>query len=205
MKKGVKVLEEIWKDIVIEKNGKIYDYTGLYQISNLGRVKTLNYKRTKEHKVLKAKITRSGYEEVQLSKNKEHTMFFVHRLVATMFIPNNNNYPQVNHIDENKLNNTVSNLEWCSAIQNANHGTRNRRTTEKKKGVSINVGENNSRSRKVICLETGEVFPTVKSASEWCQGDVGGNCRGKQKYAGSHPVTKEKLHWKFYDGVENEE
>lgn len=104
-----------WKDII--------GYENLYQVSNTGVVRSLfRYK-----KELKPNISGSGYASVQLFKNKIGKRMLIHRIVATAFIENPNNFPQVNHIDENKLNNCVNNLEWCSAKTNMNHGTRLKR------------------------------------------------------------------------------
>lgn len=106
---------EIWKDIK--------GYEGKYQVSNLGNVKSLNYNRTKKEHLLGLYSCR-GYLQVVLSKNCICKKFLVHRLVAEAFIENPDNLPQVNHIDENKLNNRVDNLEWCGAKYNTNFGTR---------------------------------------------------------------------------------
>lgn len=110
---------EVWKDI----DG----YEGLYQVSNLGRVRSLDrydlYKRFHRGVVLIPKQERPDrYLTVSLWKNGKHSLRYVHRLVASEFIENNNNLPEVNHIDENKTNNTVSNLEWCDRAYNANYG-----------------------------------------------------------------------------------
>lgn len=106
-------LQEIWKDI----NG----FEGLYQISNLGRIKALSKKSgflvRKEH-ILNPTIKENGYEQIDLQKNNEKTKKYIHRLVAEAFIPNLNNYPCINHIDYNKRNNNVSNLGWCTYSQN---------------------------------------------------------------------------------------
>ena len=103
-----------------------------YEVSNLGNVRSLNYRKTNKEKVLKPILCR-GYEQVCLCKNKIKKMYKVHRLVAQAFIPNPNNLPQVNHKDENKANNMVwvnddgsidydkSNLEWCNHSQNIRH------------------------------------------------------------------------------------
>ena len=113
------IMQEIWKDI---KN-----YEGLYQVSNFGKVKSLPRKgtQTNTEKILKVSYTYNGYERVSLHKNNKDKRYLVHRLVAETFIPNPNNYPQVNHKDENKINNNVSNLEWCTPSYNINYGKRN--------------------------------------------------------------------------------
>lgn len=100
--------KEIWKDVV--------GYEGLYQVSNLGYVKRKN-------RILKHTY-REHYKAVILCKNGKTKTFQVHRLVALAFIPNTNNLPQINHIDGNKLNNKVSNLEWVTPSENRKHGIR---------------------------------------------------------------------------------
>lgn len=134
---------EIWKDIE--------GYEGLYQVSNEGRVRSIdriviqkNFKGNFVEAHYKGKIlghffNKMGYKRVALNKNNKNKKFSIHRLVAKAFIPNPHNFPQVNHIDENKLNNTVfvnddgsidikkSNLEWCTAPYNTNYGSRNER------------------------------------------------------------------------------
>lgn len=102
---------EIWKDIK--------DYEGLYQISDQGRVLGL-----KSKKILRPKISNSGYYEVSLSKNGATTTKIVHRLVALAFIPNPKELETVNHKDENKLNNHKENLEWMSSSENNAYGSR---------------------------------------------------------------------------------
>lgn len=101
---------EIWKDVV--------GYEGLYQISNLGRVKSV-----RQNKLMSLKRCQ-GYLRVGLRhRGKEQRSYFVHRLVAEAFIPNPHNYPQINHKDECRTNNNVENLEWCTAKYNCNYGT----------------------------------------------------------------------------------
>lgn len=116
-------MEEIWKDIK--------GYEGLYQVSNLGRVKSCDrYMNNKYHtKTLKkgrvlvnSIFPTTGYCRVSLSKNGTFISKTVHQLVANAFIPNPNKYTQINHKDENKTNNCVDNLEWCSSKYNNNYG-----------------------------------------------------------------------------------
>lgn len=104
---------EIWKDIE--------GYENLYQVSNLGNVRSLRH--TKPHLITQTK-NRNGYLQVALSIcSNKLKKFYVHRLVAQAFIPNPNNLPQVNHKDENKLNNRAENLDWCTPKFNINYGT----------------------------------------------------------------------------------
>lgn len=104
---------EIWKDIK--------SYEGLYKVSNLGRVKSLNYGRTGKEQILSLVLQNSGYLQVGLCKNGKVKKFKVHRLVAQAFIDNSDNLPQVNHIDQNKLNNQAINLEWCDNQYNTRY------------------------------------------------------------------------------------
>lgn len=111
-------MEEIWKDIV--------GYEGSYQVSNLGRVRSLDRKDAKGSKI-KGKLliiyqNRCGYMQAALYKNAKPKLIYVHRLVATAFIPNLNNYRVINHKDEDKTNNRVDNLEWCDYKYNNNYG-----------------------------------------------------------------------------------
>ena len=110
---------------------RIKDFENYYIYSD-GRVQNSNTNR-----FLKYTPDRSGYLKVRLYKDKHQHIFMVHRLVALAFLPNPNNYPQVNHKDENKHNNDVSNLEWCTIKYNANYGMRNERIREKLKQNAI--------------------------------------------------------------------
>ena len=112
---------EIWKDI--EK------YEGLYQVSNMGRVKSLERFRKGKHnslvfaneKILKGKIDKDGYLEYTLSKDGKLKSYRAHRLVAKAFIPNPNNYPIINHINKIKDDNRAKNLEWCTNQYNTEY------------------------------------------------------------------------------------
>lgn len=107
----------------------------LYDISDDGIVYSLNYRgHGKEHPMRPHKDTK-GYYQVELRNEYGKSSFVVHRLVAMAFIPNPNNYPQVNHKDENKINNKVENLEWCTNKYNCAYGTRVSRMSGKLKGM----------------------------------------------------------------------
>lgn len=115
-------MNETWKDIE--------GYEGLYQVSNLGRLRTLqryNFSKKKHEKtckVLKLNEHRQGYKTTTLSKNGKRKTYLVHRLVAAAFIENEKSKPEVNHIDADKRNNCVSNLEWVTAKENSMHASK---------------------------------------------------------------------------------
>lgn len=138
-------MKEIWKDIKYFEN--------VYQISNLGRIKSLPKKRNSKFNnkeiILKQFKNTNGYLQIDLWKNNKRKHILVHKLVAQTFIENSNNYPFINHKDENKQNNCVDNLEWCTAKYNANYGTRNLRL-----------------SSAVLCIELNKKYNSIKEASE---------------------------------------
>lgn len=111
-------MEELWKDIK--------GYEGLYEISNLGQVRSIPRKGTFKYKhILKTKKNKSGYLMVHLFKNGKGKAFTVHRLVAKTFLEKSLNKQDVNHIDGNKENNYVSNLEWMTHKENMKHARKN--------------------------------------------------------------------------------
>ena len=108
-------MSEIWKDVK--------GYKGLYQVSNLGRVRSLGSDRWHKGRILKPSFDGKGnYLFVGLHKDKRVKLATIHRLVAEHFIPNPNDLPCVNHIDEDKTNNRFDNLEWCTHQYNSNYG-----------------------------------------------------------------------------------
>ena len=158
-------MDEIWKDIE--------GFEGLYQVSNLGNVKSLvDSNGVSREKIRKPSICSNGYLQVILYKNKTIKHFSVHRLVAIAFIPNPNNLPCVNHIDECKTNNVASNLEWCTHKENINYGSRNERASK-------------AISKKVGAFKNGELvltFPSTREAGRqgFCQFSVSACCRGER-------------------------
>ncbi|MCM6931239.1 NUMOD4 motif-containing HNH endonuclease [Enterococcus italicus] len=162
--------KEIWKDIS--------GYEGLYQVSNFGRVKSLARKVPRSggklHSVketMKTPSKRKGYLLVNLSKLGIKKRVSIHRLVALAFIDNPSDKPEVNHIDENKENNYVHNLEWVTAKENSNHGTRNERIADyirrrNKSEHGCSYGPPTKKVNKVDPI-TGKViceYDSVKSA-----------------------------------------
>ena len=131
---------------MIEELKDIKDYEGEYAITRDGRVWSY-----KSNKFLKPELVR-GYYYVSLYKEGKGKNFRIHRLVAEAFIPNPEGLPQVNHKDECKINNCVSNLEWCDAKYNANYGTRTERIA-------------NKRSIPVYCEELNKTFYGAREAA----------------------------------------
>lgn len=166
---------EIWKDVV--------GYEGLYQVSNLGRVKSLPRRGTVlRERILRTTIDRKGYVCVCFTKNSEKKTVKIHRLVAMAFIPNDRDLPEVNHKDENKLNNCSTNLEWCSGRYNILYNDRQKKIGEKL-------------SKKVECVETNVVYDSVRTASIATgipHSNIISACQGKYKQThGYHFKYKE--------------
>lgn len=171
-------MTETWKAIP--------GYEGLYEVSNLGRVKSLDYNHTGKDGILKPEnSTYGGYLRVHLCKDGKTRNLRVHRLVAEAFIPNPNHLETVNHKDEVKTNNTVSNLEWMSQKDNNNYGTRNKRAA---KANINNLGV--SKAVQMMDKQTGELlatFPSIRGAERVTGISRYGIClccRAKQKSAG---------------------
>lgn len=104
---------EAWKDVV--------GYEGLYQVSNTGKVRSLNYKRQNKTKILKSFKTYRGYYRVSLIKDKKKKDVFIHRLVAKAFLAGMPEKTYINHKNGNKADNRLTNLEWCTQSENINH------------------------------------------------------------------------------------
>lgn len=150
---------EIWKDVA--------GYENYYQVSNLGNIKSkdrlievddyINHHATcrgfsyvMPGKIMKQRITQFGYKAVSLvNAEGKQKGFMVHRLVAEAFLPNPNNFPFINHKDENKQNNFVDNLEWCTAEYNINYGTYLERRSNTQRYTNKNM-------RSVIAVDAND-------------------------------------------------
>lgn len=162
-------MSEAWKDIP--------GYENLYRVSSDGQVWSC-----RSSKVLKLRETKAGYFRAHLSKGGCAKDLAIHRLVATAFLPNPHNLPQVNHKDENKANNRAENLEWCTLRDNINHGTCIERTHQKQR-------------KKVECVETGEIYDSVTDVHKkhgHSLSFIAAACRGEKK-------TAYGLHWKYLE------
>ena len=179
---------EIWRTAIVD--GEIYE--GLYKVSNLGRILSLNYRKTGKVELKNPTEMPNGYLRVNLHKNGEYKQCYVHRLIAETFLPNPENKPEVNHIDEDKTNNFVGtpendykdgNLEWKSHRDNLNHGTHNERMAKTK-------------SKPVLQLSLdGELIREYPSVAEcgrngFNRGHVAACCRGEEK-------THKGFRWKY--------
>lgn len=152
---------------------EIKDYPG-YFITEDGKVWS-----SKSNKFLSFKDV-NGYNKVQLYHNKKRKYFFVHRLVAEAFIPNPNNLPYVNHKDENRKNNNVDNLEWCTTKYNNNYGNR----IKKMKQALLNKNGKEIAMCDIATEEIIKTFPSVSEAARYLNknhSNIIATLKGRQK------------------------
>ena len=175
------VSNEEWKDIVIEQDGKVYDFSSYYQVSNLGRVRSV-----RNNKLLIQHPTHNGYLRVGLYKDGERLNCRVNRLVAFAFleIPEGAdvNTLDVNHLNEDKTCNVYTNLAWCTRRENINHATANQR-----RGETMSI--------KVICTDTEVVYSSLTKASE----ETGCSLSGISKCCNGTQESCNNCHWRFYN------
>lgn len=180
-------INEIWKPVV--------GYEGLYECSNMGRVKSLD--RYVPHRydgefqfikgtIRKTKYNNGGYEMITLYKDGKEKTHLVHRLVAQAFIPNPNNLPEVNHKDENTKNNCVDNLEWCNREYNLYYGTRRQRQAEKEMVPVIQY------TKDGMLIKKWDSMQSVMDDLGINRGNISNCCSGRCKSVGGYK-------WKYYD------
>ncbi len=149
--------KEIWKDIP--------NYEGLYQVSNRGSVKVLPKNANRKEKILKPNMKYPGYFYLNLVKNRQSRHYTIHRLVALTFIPNPENKKEVNHIDANKLNNLIPNLEWCTRQENIRHRDLNSLSPRGEKNGSSKLKE--KQVRKILNLYNSGKIKCVTMARKY--------------------------------------
>ena len=161
-------MSEVWRDIS--------GYEGLYQVSDHGRVLS-----ARRGKLRKLNPLVNGYLQVALARDGHREHPLVHRLVAEAFIPNPENKPQINHINGVKTDNRVENLEWCTMSENLLHRYQILR-------------QPGGRSHPVVCVNTGQTYPSAKAAAQALGVSKNGILRVCHK---QQKATRNKLHFEF--------
>lgn len=182
----MKVIDEVWKPIKY--------YEGLYEISSLGRIRSLDHLRQtgrsayiQKGKEIKLGLNgKTGYLIVSLSKNGTSTTYRVHKLVAETFLPNPNNYKCVNHINEVKTDNRIDNLEWCSHKYNSNYGNRNKKIADK---LSIKIDQY---SLDDEYIKTWNSSVEIEKTLGIKQSNICLCCKGKRDSVGNYK-------WKYHE------
>lgn len=176
---------EQWKDIA--------GYEGIYQVSNEGRVRSLDRMITYSNgrvqicrgKILSCGSTKTGYQYLSLYKDSKPKNQYVHRLVASAFLQNPDNKPCINHIDGDKTNNHASNLEWCTHSENSKHAYHTGLMTNE-----IQIRESvKAHNKPVLMKKDGVIIERFASASEAARQNgfdnsyISACCRGKKEFA----------------------
>ena len=178
-------MTEEWRDIE--------GFNGLYKVSNTGRVisfKQSRFSKRNDFYELKQKPRGGRYKVVYLSINGKGNGYLVHRLVAKAFVPNPENYPCVNHKDEDIYNNRSYNLEWCSHKYNCNYGTRTER-------IKANMPQNKAVYQLSMRGEIIASYKTIKEASKKTgisAGHICSVCKGGREYANGYK-------WRYKDDI----
>lgn len=185
--------------VEIEEWRDIKGYEGRYQVSNLGNFVSIT--KRSGRKDLSGSYDKKGYLKITLYKSGDRKTFAAHRLVAAAFIANPNNKPQINHINGNRSQNSIDNLEWCTNAENQWHKFHVLGYTIPKKQLDALHAKTRvllpQSSRKPIeCVETGEIFLSIKEAVRkfgTSQSNFSLVLKGKNKTAAGY-------HWRYVDG-----
>ena len=197
--KGKKLYREVWRDVV--------GYEGLYKVSNLGRVRSFDWKiiitgvqkqpvdGIRKGRILNPSENPKGYFDVTLHKDKKPKRVRVHRLVAQAFIPNPENKPYIDHINTIRTDNRVQNLRWATQKENCNNKLTRKHISEAKIGKKyseerkMNMRENSPLKMRVMCVETGIIYKSAMEAGRQTgipQGNISSACRGERGKAGGY-------------------
>lgn len=165
---------EEWKDIE--------GYEGLYQVSDLGNVRSLNYNKTRKIKVLKPRNGGKGYKVVYLTKNGQQQNYYIHKLVGKAFLPNPENKPCIDHINTDKTDNRKTNLRWVTYQENSNNPISKEKHKNKVPKPMLGVfGEKHPNSIPILQLGFNGVL-----IKEWsCASEVQRELGYKKSYIGS--------------------
>ena len=172
------MMKEAWKPLIY----KGIDYSDRFYISNHGNI----YSTYCKH-ILKKLVNKKGYIQVSASYHGKRLLIKIHRAVAENFVGGYKKGFVVNHKDGNKANNNYTNLEWVTSGDNTRHAHES--------GLCLF-------SKPIICLNTGDTFPSLAAAARWCGLDEKSSSfrrylRGEYRFAGRDPVTKEPLRWRL--------
>lgn len=154
-------MKEIWK-VMKEHNG--------YEVSNYGKIKNI-----KTGRILKTTINYKGYERFIIYIDKKPKCFYIHRVVANNFLDNPNNYKEINHINENKLDNRVCNLEYCTSKYNANYGKRNENVSQNQ--IKYNIIQ---KDRESNVIKIWNSMWEIIHNTDFKKSNIQKCCQGKQ-------------------------
>lgn len=179
-------INEIWRPII--------GYESMYQVNNIGRVRSVKTTYKKKRPYLSHHIDKYGYPYVILTSHSKSRCFRIHRLIAQAFIPNPENKPEIDHIDGNKMNFNIDNLRWCTRKENMNNVITKKRISISKMGKRPSIytisklKESSSKPLVVLSKEGNEIerFESAVKASEIygiCQNWIRRVCRGELKSA----------------------
>lgn len=184
---------EPWQDLSLEdREGEIWknipEYNGDYQVSNLGRIKSMKYRSSNRTAILRQKQKDNGYIQIILCSNGKPKHLHTHRVVAQVFTPTDDVKLQIDHIDTNRTNNNINNLQWCTHKENMNNPISREKNSKSNKGrIALN-----KKRTYMIDSSTGDILNVFHSATEAakilniCHSCITDVCRGERKTAGGY-------------------